>query len=77
MSELNRLRWKCRRGLLELDIVLGIFVEKYCASLSAVQLQAFDELLDFADDDLWVAISHPRQNHAAHLEPILSLLQQC
>ncbi|HEX7221411.1 MAG TPA: succinate dehydrogenase assembly factor 2 [Burkholderiales bacterium] len=45
----NRLYWKCRRGLLELDLVLAKFVptlgDEDCQSLSA--------LLDLPDNDLW------------------------
>jgi antitoxin CptB len=43
----NRLRWKCRRGLLELDIVL----ERYLAQRPEDPM-LFD-LLDLADNDLW------------------------
>jgi len=28
MAELDRIRWQCRRGLLELDLVLNRFVER-------------------------------------------------
>ena len=45
----NRLYWKCRRGLLELDLVLAKFVptleDEDCQSLSA--------LLDLPDHELW------------------------
>ncbi|MFA6903699.1 MAG: succinate dehydrogenase assembly factor 2 [Gallionellaceae bacterium] len=52
----QRLRWRCRRGLLELDIVLGRFIEHY-AGLDAVQQAAFDSLLDMPDTQLWDMIS--------------------
>ena len=45
----NRLYWKCRRGLLELDLVLAKFVptlrDEDCPSLSA--------LLELPDHELW------------------------
>jgi len=52
-AENRRLLWRCRRGLLELDIVLQGFIESSYAALSAAQLQAFDALLDLPDNDLW------------------------
>ena len=56
MSELDRIRWQCRRGMLELDLVLNRFVEQDLAGLDAGQLQVFKELLAEADTHLlaWV-----------------------
>lgn len=53
---LERMRWRCRRGLLELDIVLGRFIEQY-ASLDVQQQEVFDTLLDLPDTELWDLIS--------------------
>jgi len=53
MDEVNRLRWQCRRGLLELDLVLERFLELHLADLNAERLHAFRTLLGFADDALW------------------------
>ena len=54
---LQRIRWRCRRGLLELDIVLGRFIEQCYAGLDEVQHISFDTLLDMPDNDLWDMIS--------------------
>ena len=56
MSELDRIRWQCRRGLLELDLILGRFIEHELAGLPAAELQIFKELLGEADTRLfaWV-----------------------
>ncbi|MDD2720802.1 MAG: succinate dehydrogenase assembly factor 2 [Gallionella sp.] len=56
-AEQARLRWRCRRGLLELDIVLGRFVETQHDDLSASERQIFDEFLDMPDNPLWDMIS--------------------
>ena len=48
----ERLKWKCRRGLLELDLVLTGFMERRFDHLDAAQRQLFDELLDEPDNDL-------------------------
>ena len=52
MAELDRIRWRCRRGLLELDLVLQAFVERRLRQLDADQLLLFNELLDETDNDL-------------------------
>lgn len=57
MKNLDRVRWRCRRGLLELDILLGRFVDAHYATLSEAELQAFEVLLDMPDNPLWDMIS--------------------
>ena len=63
-AELRRLAWRCRRGLLELDIVLQRFVAQYYESLSMAELSAFDAMLVLPDNDFWALIS------SENLQPI-------
>ncbi len=58
MKELERVRWRCRRGLLELDIVLGRFIEQHYVNLDKAQQAAFDLLLDMPDPTLWDMIAN-------------------
>ena len=57
MSDFDRLRWHCRRGLLELDIVLTRFLEKGYADLDAREREVFVDLLAHADNELWDLMS--------------------
>ena len=50
-EEVRRLSWRCRRGLLELDIVLQRFSEKHLVGLNNTELSAFDSLLDLQDNE--------------------------
>jgi succinate dehydrogenase flavin-adding protein (antitoxin of CptAB toxin-antitoxin module) len=52
MGDVDRVRWRCRRGLLELDLILNGFLETRYASLDADQRRLFDELLEETDNDL-------------------------
>ena len=52
MAEFDRIRWRCRRGLLELDIVLQRFLERRFDGLEPNDRRLFDELLDAPDNDL-------------------------
>lgn len=54
---LQRVRWRCRRGLLELDIVLGRFVTVHYAQLTQSEQQTFEVFLDMADNPLWDLVS--------------------
>lgn len=57
MKNLERVRWRSRRGLLELDIVLGRFIEQYYAQLDEAEQRAFEALLDMPDNPLWDMIA--------------------
>ena len=48
----ERLRWRCRRGMLELDLVLDAFVERHLDSLDADGVEAFKRLLGRTDPEL-------------------------
>ena len=52
-TEQRRLAWRCRRGLLELDIVLQRFVAQQFTDLSDAELTALDALLELPDNDFW------------------------
>lgn len=51
-EELRRVRWQCRRGLLELDLALRAFVDRRYARLSPSERAAFRRLLDTPDAQL-------------------------
>jgi len=48
----ERLRWHCRRGMLELDLVLQAFLERHLDGLDASGIEAFKSLLARTDPDL-------------------------
>ncbi len=52
MAELDKIRWQCRRGLLELDLILEKFNRQHLAGLDPVQLERYQELLAYPDNDL-------------------------
>ncbi len=56
-AALQRVRWRCRRGLLELDIVFVRFIEAHYLQLSVEERQTFEELLDLPDNPLWDMVS--------------------
>ncbi|MGH8642004.1 MAG: succinate dehydrogenase assembly factor 2 [Burkholderiales bacterium] len=52
MAEMDRIRWRCRRGLLELDLVLKGFLEQGYERLGPEERAVFAELLEQPDNDL-------------------------
>jgi len=47
--QLSRLRWQCRRGMLELDLLLNQFLDTAYADLTEPQRQDFVRLLRYQD----------------------------
>ena len=45
-------RWQCRRGMLELDLLLNNFVDKKASSLTGQQKESFELLLSYPDQTL-------------------------
>ena len=53
----GRVRWQCRRALLELDLVFARFLERHFDHLNDGQLADLDDLLIVEDHDLWAMIN--------------------
>ena len=51
-KRVSRLKWSCRRGLLELDLVLEKFVENRLPLLTEEELDSFEKLLLLPDNDI-------------------------
>jgi antitoxin CptB len=74
MGELDRVRWDCRRGMLELDLVLSRFLERHFADLPPDQRTAFKALLEHSDSVLWDLICgrlHPESGAEAAVVGLL------
>ena len=76
-EQLNRLRWRCtRRAMLEMDILLGGFLEKRYASLTPEQKAAFVVLADLEDLDLWPLITGKKPAATPEQAEVLQRLRE-
>jgi len=66
---LSKLRWRCRRGLLENDLLIERFFGKYASSLAVRQAEALGELMDLADNDLLDLLLRRRDPQGALARP--------
>jgi antitoxin CptB len=72
---LARLRWRCRRGMLENDLVLSRFLDARGNEISAGEIAALDTLLDLSDNDLWDLLSGRQEAADAAVAPLLEHLK--
>lgn len=71
----HRLKWKCRRGLLELDLVLGKFLDRHAAGLDEAKLARLNELLDLQDNDLWDIVKGTSDHYPARHRELVAQLR--
>ena len=52
-AEINRIKWKLRRGMRELDLLFENFFKFYANKISEIELQTLKELLFYDDQTLF------------------------
>jgi antitoxin CptB len=73
--ELNRLRWRCRRGMLENDLVLARFLDTRGDGVSEQEIAALDRLLGLGDNELWDLLSGRQEAADTAVIPLLEALR--
>jgi len=76
---LGRLRWRCRRGLLENDLLIERFFARHGDALTAVQARALERLMELPDNDLLDLLLRRTEPGPAHdradVREVLELLR--
>ncbi len=75
LVELNRLRWRCRRGMLENDLILERFLDARGEAISDREIAVLDRLLDLSDNELWDLLSGRQEPEDAAVKPLLETLR--
>lgn len=65
-----KLRWRCRRGMKELDVLLLKYLEQHYPTAAVEERRAFTDLLELPDPELWAYFS----GRSKPIEPIYSRL---
>ena len=74
-AQRERVKWRSRRGLLELDLFFTRFLGEQLDSLNAAQLQDLLDLLVTDDHELWAWVSGRADCEDARWHGILDLLK--
>lgn len=70
-TKIAKLRWHCRRGMLELDLLLLPFLEKVFGNLSESEQVIFEKLLACTDQDLYNWLIGHEEATDPHLASII------
>ncbi|PJD95486.1 MAG: hypothetical protein CK426_04395 [Legionella sp.] len=70
-----RLKWSCRRGMLELDLILSNFLQKGLPLLNEQQLNTFKELLTHTDPELFAWLMGHEQPYNPELTSLVSFIR--
>ncbi|KLT73305.1 TPR repeat region [Neisseria arctica] len=75
-TEKRRIRFQTRRGLLELDILLGRFMEKEFQHLGDDELAVFVEILDLPDQEFLALVNRKETTDQLHFIPLLEKIRK-
>ena len=75
MSEEAKLRWRCRRGMREMDLLLGGYLDTYYGDAPAPTQAAFQAMLEELDQDIYDWVMERRPCPAAYTDIIRELQQ--
>lgn len=70
-----KIKWHCRRGMLELDLLLNKFAESHLDSLLEEQLTSFENLLSVSDPELYSWLMGTTSPAEQELASIVTLIQ--
>ena len=70
----EKIIWRCRRGMLELDVLLAPFVEEGYDALSESQKHDFERLLACDDPDLFAWFMGHAKSGDASLQALVQLI---
>lgn len=73
--EKARLIWHCRRGMLELDLMLQNFLEKHLDTLSPQEVKSFDLLLSCTDPELFAWLMGHTEPEDKELSNIVTIIR--
>jgi len=79
-TELNRLKWRCKRGLLENDLFIERFFQEQGSALTTRHVAGLQSLMDLSDNDLLDLLLARREPDGALATPevneVLALMRR-
>jgi len=71
----SRLKWRCRRGMKELDLLLERFIDRHREAVCTGQWPELEALLETEDDRLWDWLQNPAAPDASVYRELLEWIR--
>ena len=75
IADYSELKWRCRRGMLELDILLNSYLDKNYNTMTQQQGAVFSEVLDYPDQVLFDLLLGNMQSSDTGVNRLISEIQ--
>jgi antitoxin CptB len=75
-AEYAELKWRCRRGMLELDILLNTYLDRKYDTMSQQQGAVFTAVLDYPDQVLLDLLLGNMQSNDTEVNSLITAIQQ-
>jgi antitoxin CptB len=76
MNDVAKLKWRCRRGMKELDLLLERYLAERYPGADAVEQAAFRELLEMQDPDLFAFVTGRERPATEELRRVIDTLRR-
>ncbi|MEJ2528779.1 MAG: succinate dehydrogenase assembly factor 2 [Gammaproteobacteria bacterium] len=73
----NQLRWACRRGMLELDLLLKAYMDQVYEQLTDLEKREFLTLLDMQDQEMYEMLTGKINPNDRELAQLLARIRAC
>ena len=73
---LARIRWRCRRGMLENDLILARFIDARGERMTDAEATALGRLLELSDGELWDLLAGRIETDDEALRTLVSALRE-
>jgi antitoxin CptB len=74
LMPMGKLRWRCRRGMRELDVTLLKFLELRYEGLSQAQKETFEAVLQLQDPDLYAMLTGKLVAESSEVQQMIGML---
>ena len=75
MHNIEKIKWKCRRGTKELDLLLGKFFDQFFIESDDKTKEAFVRLIDMQDPEIYDLLTEKKKAHNTDIESIIKLIR--
>jgi antitoxin CptB len=75
LYNIEKIKWKCRRGTKELDLLLGKFFDQFFMDSDNKKKEAFVRLIDMQDPEIYDLLIGKKKAQNSDIESVIKLIR--